>query len=304
MKAPNWKWFIEFTSPSQAHMHGISRYVYCGQTKYQAVEIADTEFYGRALILDGKIQSAEHDEYIYHEILVHPGMVLHNRPEEILVVGGGEGAVLREVLRHPSVKRVVMVDIDREVVELCKRYLPGWSNGAFDDQRVEVVYTDARKYIKMSGDYFDLVIMDLTEPVDNGPSYLLFTKQFFQLVYNRLKEDGIITLQSGSFNPRLISCHGAIYNTLKLISPVVRSYGTFIPSYDSSWGFSIATKGADPCRLCPEDVDNRLRDRGINNLLFYDGETHHGVFCLTKDVRTAREKEKRVIEDDRPLFIY
>ncbi len=304
MHAPNWKWFIEYTHPSQAHMYGIERYVYGGRTKYQYVEIFDTEFYGRCLVLDGKIQSAEYDEYIYHEILVHPALLLHPDPAKILVVGGGEGAVLREILRHPSVEQITMVDIDREVVELCKKYLGNWHQGAFDNPKVELLHMDARKYLENSKDVYDIIVVDLTEPLDDGPSYLLFTKEFYNIASERLAENGIIVMQAGSFNPHFIECHAAICNTLATTFAINRSFYAFIPSYDTSWGFAIASHKLDPVKLSADEVDKRLAERGIKELKFYDGETHLAVFSIPKDIREAKEREKRIITDNNPLITY
>ena len=285
-------------------MHGVERFIYSGQTKYQTVEIIDTDFYGRCLILDGKIQSSQYDEYIYHETLIQPAMILHPAPKNVMIVGGGEGAVLREILRHPSVEQIVMVDIDREVVELCKEYLPEWHQGAFSDPKVQVHYMDARKYLKKTDEIFDIIFMDLTEPLDDGPSYLLFTKQFYKIASERLAADGLIALQAGSFNPRLIECHAAICNTLTTAFPIVRSYWNFIPSYDSTWGFALAAKTLDPLQIAEEEINRRLKERKITELKFYDGETHRAMFAIPKDIRKAKEQEKRIIEDDRPLITY
>ncbi|MBT9172077.1 MAG: Polyamine aminopropyltransferase [Syntrophomonadaceae bacterium] len=304
MTSPVWKWFVEYTHPTQAHMHGVERFVYCGKTPFQDVEIADIPVYGRCLILDGKIQSAEYDEYIYHEALVHPAMVLHPAPRKILVVGGGEGAMLREILRHPPVEQIIMVDIDKQVVELCQQYLPAWHQGSFANPKVNCLYLDARRYLQETTETFDLIFMDLTEPLEAGPSYLLFTKQFYRTVADRLCEGGIVALQAGSFNPRLIYCHAAICNTLETAFSLVRSYAAYIPSYDGAWGFALASQRQDPLRLSVAEVDKRLRERGISNLRFYDGESHQGIFSLPKDVRMAKLAEQRIIEDDLPLITY
>jgi len=304
MTVPTWKWFIEYTSSTQAHMHGVKDYIYCGETKYQKVEIINTDTFGRCLILDGKIQSAEADEYIYHESLIHPAMVLHPNPQRIMVVGGGEGAVIREILKHPSVKKVIMVDIDQEVVDLCEKYLPSWSDGAIKDPRVKLYFMDARKYLVQTEETFDIIISDLTEPIDDGPSYLLFTKEFFIIAHNKLAEEGIIALQSGSFNPIIIGCHSAINNTLNLAFNHVCSYAAFIPSYDATWGFNVASKKHSPDYLNKEEIDSCLRERNIDSLKFYDGETHQHMFSIPKDIRNSKEKENRIIEDGKPLFTY
>ncbi len=304
MKAPAWKWFIEFTHPTQAHMHGINRYIYSGQTRYQSVEIIETDFYGRCLVLDGKIQSAEHDEYIYHETLIHPAMVLHDNPKKILVLGGGEGAVLREIVKHPSVEKVVMVDLDKEVVEICRKYLPVWSAGAFEDSRVETVFMDAREFVNNTQEKWDIIFMDLTEPLDDGPSYLLFTKEFFQVLMDKMSEQSILALQAGSFNHRLLECHSAVYNTLKTSFSKVRSYASFIPSYDVNWGFIIASQGRDPLSLKAAAVDDILKKRHIDGLKYYDGETHTGIFAVPKDIRKIRDNGSRIIADNNPLTTY
>ena len=304
MPSLTWKWFIEYTHPTQAHMYGIQRCIYSGHTKFQRIEIVETDFFGRCLILDGKIQSAQFDEYIYHEALIHPAMVMHPLPREILVVGGGEGAVLREILKHPSVEKVLMVDIDSEVVEACKVYLPEWSQGAFDNPKVKLCFMDARKYLEENDDKWDIIFFDLTEPLDDSPSYLLFTKEFYQLAAKRIKDGGSIALQAGSFNPFLLECHSAIFNTLKLVFKNVNSYGTFIPSYDSSWGFIYASQEFNALSITPSDVDMRLKERKVNDLRFYDGLTHQHIFTLTKNIRTLRAADRRIIEDNNPLFIY
>lgn len=301
---PAWKWFIEFTHPTQAHMHGVKRYVYSGKTQFQDIEIIDTYFFGRCLVLDGKIQSAQFDEYIYHEALIHPAMIIHPHPREILVIGGGEGAVLREIIKHPQVEKLVMVDIDQEVVELCQRYLPEWSNGAFEDPKVDVHFMDAREYLENTDYRWDIIFIDITEPLDDNPSYRLFTKEFYQLVVQRLKKNGVTALQAGNLNTAFFECHGAVYNTLKLVFKNVESYGAFIPSYDTNWGFIIASNEYSALGVYPAKIDTEIARRNINDLRFYDSQSHTNMFALTKDVRDRRSKEKRIIEDDKPLFTY
>ena len=298
------KWFIEHTHPSQAHMYGVERFVYDGETPFQSIEIVDTDFFGRCLILNGKIQSSQFDEFVYHEALVHPAMVMHPSPRRIMVVGGGEGAILREILKHPSVEKILMVDIDSQVIELCKKYLPDWSQGAFDDPRVELHHMDARKYLEENDDKWDIIFLDLTEPLDNGPSYLLFTKEFYRLVARRIKKGGSIALQAGSLNPKFIECHAAIYNTLKLVFENVDSYGAFIPSYDTKWGFIYASQQSSAHKFTPQLIDDCLRERRIGDLNYYDGLTHLHIFTLTRNVRSLRSAEKQIIEDDNPLFTY
>jgi spermidine synthase len=300
--SPEWKWFIEFTDPTQAHMHGVKRYIYSGKTAYQNVEIIETVFFGRCLILDGKIQSSEYDEHIYHESLIHPAMIMHPEPQEVVVLGGGEGGALREILKHPSVTELLMVDIDREVVSLCEKYLPEWNGGAYKDPRTELLFMDARKYMENNHKRWDVIVIDITEPLDDSPAYMLFTREFYQLLTQRLKKNGIIALQAGNLNPRLLQCHSAIYNTLKQVFRYVDSYGAFIPSYDTVWGFLIASHELNAGVISQEAVDNVIARREIKDLKYYDGLTHIHIFTLPRNLRILRSREKRIIEDQNPLF--
>jgi len=300
--SPEWKWFIEFTDPTQAHMHGVKRYIYSGKTAYQNVEIIETVFFGRCLILDGKIQSSEYDEHIYHESLIHPAMIMHPEPREVVVLGGGEGGALREILKHPSVAELLMVDIDREVVSLCEKYLPEWNGGAFKDPRTELLFMDARKYMENNHRRWDVIVIDITEPLDDSTAYMLFTREFYQLLTQRLKKNGVIALQAGNLNPRLLQCHSAIYNTLKQVFCHVDSYGAFIPSYDTIWGFLFASHEVRAGDFFQETVDNVIAKREIADLKYYDGLTHIHIFTLPRNLRILRSREKRIIEDQNPLF--
>ncbi|HZR47400.1 MAG TPA: polyamine aminopropyltransferase [Candidatus Manganitrophaceae bacterium] len=285
-------------------MHGIDTIVFSRQTQFQQVEILDTKSYGRCLVLDGKMQSSEVDEFIYHEALVHPAMLTHPHPEKVFIVGGGEGATLREILRHNTVRKVLMVDIDQEVVESCKLHLPQWHQGSFDDPRAEVRYLDARKYLEETDEVYDIIVIDISEPVEEGPAYLLYTREFYQLVMERLGPDGMISLQAGTVAPSNLLNFSAIYQTLKSVFPVVSPYHASIPSFGLPWGFALASKRSDPRTLDPREIDRRIGGRISGELRFYDGETHLGQFNLPKQVRIQMQKQERIIEDNYPLFTY
>ena len=196
-----------------------------------------------------------------------------------------------------------MVDLDEAVVNLCRKYLPEWHGGAFDDRRVELLHLDARRYLADTDETFDIIYSDLTEPFEEGPSYLLFTRQFYDLVKTRLAENGLVVVQAGGIGLDEIQTHAAIRNTLQSCFPNVRSYHTFIPSFNSDWGFVIAAVTSS--LECPgiTRIDRFLN--GISSSLkFYDGETHAGMFYLPKDVRVYLEKNHLVIDDRKPLAIY
>lgn len=300
----NSNWFFDNLSPEEGHIHGIKKTLYSAETEYQSMEILETGSYGKCLILDGKMQSSEVDEFIYHEALVHPAMLTHPKPESVFIVGGGEGATLREVLRHKTVKRAVMVDIDEEVVDRCRELLPEYHQGAFDDPRAELQYMDARKYLEDTNEKFDVIIIDISEPVEEGPAYLLYTQEFYNIVTERLTGSGIITQQTGTISPNFLLNYTAVNNTLSTVFPVVSPYYANIPSFGRPWGFTLASKNVDPLSLPTEEVDKRIDKRIKGKLNFYDGITHQGVFRIPKYLREANRKQKRVIRDTEPLFAY
>jgi len=299
------EWFHDYVTPDMVQSYSIKEVTYSGRTQFQSVEIIESGGLGRCLILDGKIQSSEWDEFIYHEALVHPPMIAHPRPERVFIAGGGEGATLREVLAHSSVKRVVMVDIDEEVIDICRRLLPSWHQGSFEDSRLELRFVDARKYLEECvdvGENFDVVILDLPEPIEGGPAYLLHTTEFYQVVREKLAPDGILSLQAGASSWGNHRCFTAIINTLKAVFPLVFPYDTFIPSYGGTWGFALASPKLSPPTAA--EVERRIASRIAGGLRFYDGITHQGLFSLPKNLREAIAEEQGVITVDKPFFIY
>ncbi len=304
MEPKSFKWFNDYLSPEEGHIHGIKDILYTKQTKYQQMEIMLTGSYGKCLVLDGKMQSTEKDEFIYHEILVHPALLTHPNPKKVFIVGGGEGATLREVLRHKSVEHVLMVDIDQEVVEACKKHLPEWHQGSFDDKRVELRYLDARKYLEETDEVYDVIIIDISEPVEEGPAYLLYTKEFYGIVNKRLSPEGTISLQAGTTAMHSLLCLSSVYQTIKTAFPIVCVHEAFIPSFGLPWGFATASKKNDPMKFTKEEIDNAIKKRIKGTLQYYDGETHISSFHLAKHIRMNMQEHDKIIEDNAPIFTY
>ena len=304
MEPKSFKWFNDYLSPEEGHIHGIKDILYTKQTKYQQMEIMLTGSYGKCLVLDGKMQSTEKDEFIYHEILVHPALLTHPNPKKVFIVGGGEGATLREVLRHKSVEHVLMVDIDQEVVEACKKHLPEWHQGSFDDKRVELRYLDARKYLEETDEIYDVIIIDISEPVEEGPAYLLYTKEFYGIVNKRLSPEGTISLQAGTTAMHSLLCLSSVYQTIKTAFPIVCVHEAFIPSFGLPWGFATASKKNDPMKFTKEEIDNAIKKRIKGTLQYYDGETHISSFHLAKHIRMNMQEHDKIIEDNAPIFTY
>ena len=299
-----YKWFFETTTPAEGHMHAIKRTVVEAQTKFQHVEILETVSYGKVLILDGRIQSSQTDEFIYHEALVHPGMLAtEGPPHSALVIGGGEGATVREILKYPSIRRAVMVDIDAEVVEICKKHLPELHRGAFEDRRTEVRCEDARAYLENTSDRFDFITVDLVEPLEEGPACMLFTKEFYTLVRDRLTPGGTMTLQAGMTKLNELAFYTSIHRTLREVFPVVAGYQTFVSCFGTPWGFILAGKKLDPRRLTADAVDKLIGERMSGQLDYWDGATHQHAFSLPKFIRKAIDAQTRVVTDANPLIM-
>ena len=298
------KWLIDELSDDLVQIHGVRKVLHDKTTRFQHARIAQTHTFGICLVLDGKIQSGEKDEFIYHESLVHPAMLAHPNPEQVFIAGGGEGATLRDVLMHRTVRRAVMVDIDEEVVRLCRKYLPTFHRGAFNDKRAEVRYEDARKYIAQTGERFDVAVIDLADPVEEGPARLLYTQEFYQLVRDRLKPGGIMVVQSGQSG--WINLHNfvAINGTLKSIFKIVRPYQVYVPSFADLWGFHTASDSLDPARLSPREINSRISARVNGKLRSYDGIAHRGLFSLPLRLRGKLSRSRRVITDASPIAVH
>jgi len=297
-------WFSDNISPDLTMLHSIKERIYSGRSKFQSVEIIDTGSFGICLVLDGKIQSSEADEFIYHEALVHPAMLTHPQPERVFIAGGGEGATLREVLAHKTVKKAVMVDIDEEVVSLCRRFLPSWYQNAFDDPRAELHFVDARKYLDESSDKFDVIIIDLADPLEQGPARLLYTREFYQIVKQKLGTDGIMSVQAEPAEWRNLDNFTAIVHTLSQVFPIARPYQVHVPSFLGLWGFVAASQSLDPSELTPEEIDARISTRISKKLKSYDGLTHQAMFTIPKHIRQQLAVSQRIITDKQPISAY
>jgi spermidine synthase len=298
------KWLCDEVSPDLAQLHRIKQIIFSGRTEFQSVEIVDTGSFGICLVLDGKIQSSERDEFIYHEALVHPAMLSHACPETVFIAGGGEGATLREVLKHKTVKRVVMVDIDRQVIDICRRFLGLFHQGSFDDSRLDLQITDARRYLKETADRFDVIVIDLVEPLEEGPACLLYTQEFYQLVKERLNPGGIMSVQSGASGWTNLQNFTAIINTLKSVFAIVCPYQAYVPSFVDLWGFATASQSIGPAKLSPEDVNRRISARLLKKPKSYDGLSHLASFTLPKHTRHQLAITKRIITDKKPFFVH
>jgi spermidine synthase len=300
---PDRQWLRDKINEDFHQLYRLDEVLYEGRTKYQSVRVVRTRALGICLVLDGKIQSSERDEYIYHEALVQPAMIAHPGPETVFIAGGGEGAALREALSHKTVKRAVMVEIDGEVTALSRQYLPRLCRGAFGDKRTELHHVDARGYLEKTKDKYDIIIIDLPDPIEKGPAYRLFTQEFYKTILDRLTENGLIAVQAGSASPTELLNFTAVSNTLQSVFPLVVQYTAYMPAFGGPWGFCLASRQIDPSRFSPEEIDKKIKARGLG-LRFYDGITHRNMFSLPGYIRKALASQPRIITDKRPLYLY
>lgn len=289
-KTQRWQWYVEEFAPSEQHHHAIDEVFFSGHSEFQQIAVVRTPVFGKMLILDGDTQSSQADERIYHETLVHPAMAAANDRSDVLVLGGGEGATLREVLRAPGVRRCTMVDIDVTVVDLAKRYLPEWSCGAFDDPRARVIVGDALTFMRGDRDRYGVVISDLTEPLEDSPSNPLFNEETFGLIKSRLAEGGVYVLQASTAAFHNASLHCKMARTLRRHYAHVASFFTHVPAFDTDWAFLACSDRIDAAALDPAAIDDYCASlRGES--YFYDAVTHRRLFSLPLYLRRALSVE-------------
>lgn len=258
------------------------------QTPFQLLEVYDTPALGRIFRLDGYNMTSERDEFLYHENLVHPAAIAHPRPRQALVIGGGDGGSSEELLKHPSVERVHMAELDPDVIEVARRHFAAVHRGAFDDPRLQVTVGDGLAYLRTTAARYDLVSMDLTDPV--GPSVELYSAATFSLVKRAMAAESALTLHMGSpfFHPERVRSTLA---NLRQVFARVAPYFAYIPLYGSLWGFAVASDRLDPRDLAPQEVDRVVAARALPDLRYYNGEAHRALFALPNYVRSVVGQE-------------
>lgn len=290
---PKNKWFFEdWTQVPYDNSETVigtkyKKKLYEGKSKYQQIAFYDTKDYGKVLLLDGILQTTENDEFIYHEILCHVPMLLHPNPEKVLVVGGGDGGSLEELLKHP-IKEAWMVDIDGKVVKLCQKYLPSISKNAFQDKRTHLIIGDGQKIIKRLENYFDVIILDLSDP--RGPAKKLISTNFYQNVKKALTKNGLVSIQSGSFDcqPELIN---TIYNRIKKVFPFIEIRKAMVPSYQAGeYGFTVGLK-LNPQKTTQANLEKRFKKCKLR-LNYYNPEIHFSSKVLPQYLKNVLNKKK------------
>ena len=252
------------------------------QTPFQLLEVYETPELGRIFRLDGFNMTSERDEFFYHEPLVHPAAVAHPDPRRALVIGGGDGGSSEELLKHSTLERVHMAELDPDVIEVSKAQFQRVHRGAFDDPRMQVTVGDGLAYLRGTSVRYDLLCMDLTDPV--GPSVDLYSPATFALARGAMTPGGALTLHMGSPFSHPQRVRQTLAN-LRQVFALVTTYFVHIPLYGSIWGFACASDSLDPRAVAPEEVERRLAARGVGGLQYYNGEVHRAMFALPNYVK-------------------
>lgn len=273
---------LEWLNENSAYGFRATRRLETRRTPYQMIEVFDTPQWGKLFRLDGCYMTSERDEFFYHEPIVHVAAITHPSPRSALVIGGGDGGSSEELLKHPSMQRVVMAELDPDVVRVAREHLGAVHRGAFDDPRLHVEIGDGFAHVEQlaarpDGERFDLIVLDLTDP--DTPAHQLYTPDFFRLAKSVLAPGGALMLHIGSpvFDPERVR---ALVSHLSGVFASVRPFGLYVPLYGAYWGMACASDSLDPLALDPAAVEMRLSERGIADLDYYNGDVHRALFAL------------------------
>ena len=278
-------WFSEPHTPNVKLSIRVDRQLYSGQSEYQQIDVFESPEFGRILVLDGYLMLTEKDEFIYHEMIVHVPMAVHPNVKRVLVIGAGDGGVVRELVRYPEIEQIDLVEIDEEVIKVSMDYLPKVSC-ELRNERVKIHFEDGLKFVRSKEDEYDLIIVDSTDPF--GPGEGLFTKEFYGNCYKALKEDGIMVNQHESpfYEADATACMRAHKRIVESF-PISRVYQAHIPTYPSGhWLFGFASKKYHPVHDMDEErwLDRELETR------YYTPRLHEGAFCLPAYVEKLLRK--------------
>lgn len=271
-------WYSELHDGLSGLTVKIDRIVESIESEFQRIDVLETREYGKMLVLYGSLMAADNDNNAYNEMLAHIPLFVHPKPGNVLIIGGGDCGCLTEVLKHPEVKTCTMCEIDRMVVEVSRRHFPYLVTG-LEDHRARVFYQDGKKFVEDATEKFDVILMDLSDPV--GPAADLFQKSFHRKVFETLNDDGIMVAQSESpfYNKATVT---QMYRNLRDIFPIVRMYTCFMPIYPSTyWSFAFCSKKYDPISDFRQDSYNAQRPA----TKYYNADIHRGAFCLPQFVK-------------------
>ena len=278
-------WFSEPHTKNVKLSIRVDRQLYSGESDFQRIDVFESPEFGRFLTLDGYMMLTQKDEFIYHEMMVHVPMAVHPNVKKVLVIGAGDGGVVRELVKYPEIEQIDLVEIDEQVVQVCKEFLP-FTAAWLTEERVRIYYEDGLKYVRQAEDTYDLIIVDSTDPF--GPGEGLFTREFYGNCYKALKKDGIMVNQHESpfYEADATACMRAHKRIVESF-PISRVYQAHIPTYPSGhWLLGFASSVYHPVR----DLNGgRWLERGLETR-YYTPKLHQGAFCLPAYVEQILRK--------------
>lgn len=268
-------WFTEQLTKDTTFSIRVTSRLVSAQSEFQKIEVYESRDFGRILVLDGYLMLTEKDEFIYHEMITHVPMAVNPAAADVLVIGAGDGGTVRELTRYQSIRRIDMVEIDQQVVDICRKYLPQTA-GRLADERVNLIFTDGVKFVADKTNEYDLIIVDSTDPI--GPGEGLFTSKFYADCFKALKPNGILVNQMESpYYPDDALMAQSAFKKLKSVFPLAKAYQAHIPTYPSGhWLFGFASKGLDPTADLKADLWNDL----MLATKYYNTDLHKGSFAL------------------------
>ena len=292
-------WIGEAFTPDDIWQHRITRLLAQFRTPFQELLVVESGVYGKALVLDGRWQTCTGDEFLYHEPLVHTPFLMHGNPRRVLIAGGADGGAAREALKWNCVDEILLVDIDGDAVEACREWLPEIHQGSLNNQRVQIKIGDAFDVIANSQGW-DVIIADLTDPIESGPAYKLFTREFFLNCRSALAPGGVFINQAGSLSPPLIT---PLARTVKTIGSVFQHTAVVtatVPTYGSPWGLALASDR--PLQTLPDtqQIDQVLRQSTSGTMKMFDGRSMLGSLQSPLYVRQQIASERMIYTLDNP----
>lgn len=267
----------EWLNEHSAYAYQLGPVLYREQSPYQLIEVHDSPQFGRLFRLDGDYMTSEKEEFFYHEALVHPAAASHGKITNVLILGGGDGGAAEELLKYPSVERVVIAELDEVVIRVARDYFQSIHHGALDDPRVEVRIGDGLAYVRDTAERFDLVLLDLTDP--DTPASALYTAEFFSSVQKLLNPGGAMVLHTASpiFRPDIVR---TLYQRLQKNFNIVAPMGLYIPLYGAYWSFAVCSNDLDPRTADATQIAGVITSAGLTDLNYYNPSTHQGLFAL------------------------
>lgn len=269
-------WVMEQLTENAAfgfRAHNVQRQ----HTPFQTLEMLDTPSFGRVMRLDDHFMTSEGEEFFYHECMAHPAAMAHPDPQQVLVIGGGDGGLAEELLKHNTVQRLVLAELDEAVIEVSKAQLQRVHNGVWDDPRLQLQIGDGMAYVDSTTDRFDLILLDLTDP--HTPAGSLYSPEALQRMRRVLNPGGALVLHLGSpvFHAEQVR---ALSQTLKATFAQVACYGTYVPLYGAYWSMAVCSDSLQPTAVSAAQIDERLAARGVTDLQYYNADIHGALFAL------------------------